>query len=138
MGPFRKMVWTITLLFFLAGCSTYQMGVLPEYPDSDGQVEGKKAPVVVHVGSDVKLSLSDGRVVKGRVSQVSAEAVVLGKVGNYGWEEKVFPREQIAKLEVQHPNSLVGGILTGLAVTSLVLVVLVASLSTRISEVLLD
>ena len=84
---------------------------------------------IVGERANVRVVLRDGRVVKGDVVRVSSEELVLGRPGNYGTKEEIFPASAIESIEVESLSQ--GGQAATVALVALVGVVVigVASLS---------
>ncbi|MCP4574085.1 MAG: hypothetical protein GY838_17125 [bacterium] len=97
MSSFGRFLWTVTLMAFLAGCSGYRAAALPRSDATDGD---PAARITVTKGSDVKVHLLSGEVVKGEVEEVSQDRIVVGKPGNYGYEQWAVERREIENIEV--------------------------------------
>ena len=80
----------------LSSCSTYRVVGLPPV-DEPAPVTHVK---VVKPNTPVRVTLRDGRVVKGDVLRASATELVLGVPANYGTREDVYPAADIASIEV--------------------------------------
>ena len=79
----------------LAGCSSgYTNATLPDDP-----TEAEDLPEVRR-GTEARVHLHSGEVVEGEVIEVSPVAVSIGKPGNFGYQETVCARSDIAKIEV--------------------------------------
>ncbi|MEN8163336.1 MAG: hypothetical protein ABFS37_04340 [Acidobacteriota bacterium] len=108
-----RIFWALTLCFFLSGCSYQQFG-LPRETEPVHEVGGNDP--VVKIGQVVTIVTVDGSEHDGEVVAVSAGQIVLGKSGNYGFEETVFQAEDIKEIKTRKIPGLVSGILIGTAV----------------------
>ena len=61
---------------------------------------------VVYVGATVRVVLHSGETFSGKVSRVTPDELVLGRPGNFGLEEHVIARADIAVLEVEKATRL--------------------------------
>ncbi len=109
----------VFLLLHLAGCTAYRPASLPgDIPSSlDQEIEGRD----ISVGDSVKIVLFSREFFTGIVVKISPEEIVLGKTGNFGYEETVVPVVEIASLQVE---GVAGpfGLLKGMAAIGLVFV----------------
>ncbi len=98
----NRWLWSITLLFYFSGCTAYSPVFLPgdEQPDSPPGSE------MVRPGQVVRLTLTNGETVQGTVHELTEDAVVFGKPGNYGLDKIFFPFEDIIKIEVSKSSGL--------------------------------
>lgn len=112
-------------MIFLTGCSSYRQACLPSLA-----ADQTSCPTV-KVGNEVNLTLTDGSTRHGTVSSVTPAELVLGKAGNYGWEEAVIARENIVMLEVRHDSPVAGALvsITGGTLLLFAVVIMAATLS---------
>ena len=84
-------------LIMFGGCAAQrvvQMGPRGAAADSTFLAES------LRVGMDVKVILVDGTVQKGLVRAFLREGLVVGKPGNFGWQEVVCPYDRIQRVEM--------------------------------------
>jgi len=108
------------LLLVSAGCAGPHRAVLPPVDDNPSQVpEGHR---VLRTGDYVRIETKSRNVVLGEVKEVTQSHVVLGRVGNYGYDEQLVQADDILTIELS------GGETAGSATRSvgLILVVTVA------------
>lgn len=106
----RRYFWALALCFFLSGCS-YQKFGLP--PDTEPAAEvGGNLPVV-EAGQEVTVVTLDGKEHEGEVVSASPDRIVLGKTGNYGFEESVFAAKDIAEIKRQEIPKVFSVVLIG-------------------------
>jgi hypothetical protein len=106
--------WVVVIQF--AGCASYNPGSFPQPPP---EPESAKEPVEIRVNSMVRLVTTDGGQYSGEVVRVSANAVAIGKVGNYGYEELIFPRGRIASIEVRKESGVATALVASIGVVAL-------------------
>lgn len=82
----------------LGGCSTYRPARLPTAAELAPPPENSKVPV--YKGMHVRVTLTDGTKYSGEVARVDENELAIGKVGNYGLEEHVIRRGEIASMDV--------------------------------------
>ncbi|MDX2474934.1 MAG: hypothetical protein QNL91_14665 [Candidatus Krumholzibacteria bacterium] len=92
------------VLVFVTGCSGYRAAVVPGFSDPTLPA-GPDSPVV-EVGMDVRVLLRSGVVHKGEVLGLDGKTLVLGKVGNYGFEETEILFVDINKVEVESASEM--------------------------------
>ena len=102
------LIWVIVIQ--IAGCASYNPGSFPKPPP---EPEEPEEPIEIRKGSMVRLVTTDGGQYSGEVVRVSTSALAIGKVGNYGYEELIFPRGRIASIEVRKES----GVATALVVS---------------------
>ncbi|MCA9233297.1 MAG: hypothetical protein KDA57_21815 [Planctomycetales bacterium] len=90
----------VVAVFSVTGCSGYRTGVLP-----NSEIHASEKSAAVQVGQRARITLVSGRVVEGQVQRVSSEEIVVGKVGNYGFEEYSVAADEISVLEVEGGSS---------------------------------
>jgi len=129
LSPFLRMFWGLTLCFFLAGCTGYSQLGLPGNMESVGEPD--EGIPVVEVGQYVKIVLVDGTTFEGEVISVSKEDLVLGKPGNYGFEEMVFKSGEIAEIQTQTVPGWVSGVALGTAIFVTLVIVLASQIKIR-------
>ncbi len=96
-----RIAMALLSVFFAAGCGGYQSAVMTEAGTPSNTAEEIR---FVRERSTVRVELRSGDVVKGEVSRVSEDSIVIGRVGNYGYEETVYSRSEIGKIEVYDPS----------------------------------
>ena len=123
---FRKPILLIVLATFVSGCAGYRNSYLP----SEGL--SNELPIsseeIVQVGQVGRIFLKNGTSISGTITEVSAESVIVGKVGNYGFEETLILATDIERIEVESRSpmdplmtGLVGTIVIGLSAIMLAL-----------------
>ena len=122
-GPWGPLV--ITLLFYLAGCSSMKPAYLPF---------GETAPPVgqekihqVKVGANAVVYLKSGETVKGEVTKVTPNKIVLGRPSNYGYQEDTYLAADIERIETQKmtkAGSILSGTFATIGITFAVLITL--------------
>ncbi len=123
----HRLIWTLTLLFYLSGCTAYAPLYLPGdqpvppplsnessrpsgltdkspgiFPDDIGyssQPLSSNAPQVVKVGMGVRLTLHNGDTASGRIVKLHDDALVLGNQGHIGMDEEYFAFQDVEKIE---------------------------------------
>ena len=90
--------WLAVLVLTLPGCAGYHPAVLPA---AGTDIPRNDEPLVLHVGSKVRFSLADGTAVSGEITRVTPTEFAIGKVGNYGYEERIFLIKDVRDLEAQ-------------------------------------
>jgi hypothetical protein len=115
----------LALCLSTSSCSSYKLARLPA-ADNELPAPGDR---IVGPSANVRVTLHDGRVVRGDVVRASSTELVLGRAGNYGINEDVYPSGAIAKIEVESLTE--GGQVSTIAllVVTGAVVVAVASLS---------
>lgn len=108
------LVWWVVIQ--MAGCASYNPGSFPQPPP---EPEVPKDPVEIRVHSVVRLVTTDGGKYSGEVVRVSSSALAIGKVGNYGYEELVFPRNRIASIEVRKESKAATYLIAGIGAVAL-------------------
>ncbi len=81
----RRCFFILSLVSILSGCSGSRVSVLPgrqAMPENEEEI-----PHVLAVGDDAVVVLLDGKEHKGEVIEISPSSLVLGRTGNYGYEE---------------------------------------------------
>ena len=93
----QKMIPVLAVIVIFMGCSSTRIPILP------GEVrpqEEKGADYHVLKASDeVKVELKDGRELGGVIVEASADHLVVGQTGNYGYDEIRVEAESIEKIE---------------------------------------
>lgn len=82
MKPIMKLFWLITLMFFTAGCSGYNVAC---YTRSEEPLEpGQDVREICDLkpGDKVRVTLVDGEQVEGTVQIISASEIVFNSIGN--------------------------------------------------------
>jgi len=87
----------------VTGCASYKQGV---FPTTDLKSEANQEVVEIRVGSEVQVETTDGDQVSGSVVRVSESELAIGKASNYGFEEWVFSREEIARVRVRKESTV--------------------------------
>lgn len=87
------------LILHLTGCTaSRQLSLL-------GPTEDPERPTV-EVGKTVTVRLLDREQLEGTVIAVSPDTLVLGKGGNYGWQEMPIATDRIASIEIREATAL--------------------------------
>ena len=60
---------------------------------------------IVTVGAEASAKLLSGKTISGEVTAVTDSSVTLGRVGNYGFEERVVLARDIAELKAEDRSS---------------------------------
>jgi len=94
----RRSAFLATLLL-LGGCGGMKSYTMPG--DIEPQPESEIR--LVKKGMNAVVTLTSGEVVKGEVLEVTPDRIVLGKHSNYGYQEKVYLAEDIAKITSEKP-----------------------------------
>jgi hypothetical protein len=87
------------LILYLTGCSTARQLSLPGPTDDPERPTAK-------VGMTVTVRLLDREQLEGTVIAVSPDTLVLGKGGNYGWQEMPIATDRIASIEIREATAL--------------------------------
>ncbi len=103
-----RFIRLVVLCFFLSGCS-YQQVALPTTNEPSPEEPLAK------IGQTVKVTTTDGSKFEGEVVSVSVGEIVLGKPGNYGFEETVIRAEDIVEIKTEKVHGVVSGIAVGSA-----------------------
>lgn len=96
-----RVLWVLSLVFFLAGCASYKPGYVP------GDAHGGQAGTgdgPVRVGSTVRITLKEGNTVSGKITALSNEELVLGGRGNYGFEDLTINVQDIENVEIRNES----------------------------------
>jgi exosome complex RNA-binding protein Csl4 len=94
-----RTIWCFVLLVFLSGCATYKRASLPG--DGESTSAEKNGIIVVHKGAIVRVTLSGGEIVTGKVIEVSSEALVLEINGALAPEKRTIPSSGVQKIEIE-------------------------------------
>lgn len=119
----------VTLVTNLSGCATYRTARLPNHMVQQDDKPSHAVPVIV--GSSAKATLRSGNVVSGEVTAVSDSSLTIGRIGNYGLQEKVVPASELVRLEIEDQSgfgsSAVGIVATAVIVLTLGIVAIAAT-----------
>lgn len=74
------LILIVALVSQLAGCAAPRARALP------GRADAPEDPLV-EVGDDVTVTLVDGRALAGRLISLQSDHLVIGRPGNFGWDE---------------------------------------------------
>jgi hypothetical protein len=75
MSTAMRLYWLVTLVFFAGGCSSYK---LAPYPGIEDEAEmAVELEYKVEVGDKVKITMTDGNQFKGKVMEISSDAITL-------------------------------------------------------------
>lgn len=107
------LIWWVVIQ--MAGCASYNPGSFPKPPPDP---KASKEPVEIRVHSMVRLVTTDGGQYSGEVVRVSPSALAIGKVGNYGYEEMIFPRNRIASIEVRKESGVATALVASIGVVT--------------------
>lgn len=91
-------IWPVLLCLVVSSCTSYRVAVLPgslSYVNHSGDAR------IVGSGANVRILLHSGEIVKGEVVRATTDELVLGRAGNYGVEEDVYPASDIQKIELE-------------------------------------
>ncbi len=113
-----KMLSPLLLALLATGCSAYKPAVLPAAevvrPGADTQPEVKR-------GSSVRIGLTSGQLLSGKVARVEEDALFLEKIGNYGYEEQKVLYSEVDSIEVgiatQRGNAIIISLVVATSVT---------------------
>ena len=103
MQQIKRLFWMVMLCAFLSGCSTYRSVSLPR---SDSTAVSNEAEETVKTGWSVRIALRSGESVSGEVSQILDESLALGKLGNYGYEERIIKFGEVESIEVEQASGV--------------------------------
>jgi hypothetical protein len=145
-----QLVWILALLFYVSGCTAYAPVYLPGDPVAENQSSGEnqKSPgrtgyspgaipddpqqastdpqlkpgQTVKEGMLVRIILKNDETVEGTVVQITEDALVFGKPGNYGLDTKSYTFQDIESMEASRSTKLanVTGIFVVVAIVLLV------------------
>ena len=107
----------------ITGCASYKQGV---FPTTDPKPEANQEAVEIRVGSVVQFETTDGEKVSGSVIRVSEIELVIGKATNYGFEERVFSRNQIVHVSVRKDSPVASFAVSTVGVIVIAIVMLLA------------
>ena len=111
----------LCLLFSMnAGCATYRPLELSNRaasesasgdleagsPGEGAALSGAVAKDRISRGAELRITLHGGEVVKGAVVRVTEQAIVFGKVGNYGFEETAVEFADIDRIEARQEGKV--------------------------------
>ena len=115
-----SLILVLTLVANLAACTTAREMSLPDASDPERPA--------VEDGQDVTVVLVDSVRVVGEVLAITPDTLLIGKGGNYGWEETALPLEQIVRIETRESTGLTRGFMViGAVVTAVALLVYIAA-----------
>jgi hypothetical protein len=100
----------------IGGCASYKQGAFPTFDQESG---AKEETVEIRVGSEVEIVMITGEKTSGEVVRISENELVVGRAGNYGFEENTIDRQDIVRVEVRKET----GVATVAATTVGVLVI---------------
>jgi hypothetical protein len=111
----------------LVGCSTTRQAHLPgDLPPDREDAAGLR---VVAKGQAVTVWLKSGEKVNGEVLEADPHRLVLGRPGNYGYREDIYPAAEIARIEASYATGFgnaVGGVVGAVVLTFMALIILLA------------
>jgi hypothetical protein len=125
----KGLVLAMALLVFFSGCTGYRVSHLPL---SDSSRSTAASEEFVKAGQMARIVLKSGDIVEGEVTVANSDSLVVGVIGNYGFEESVVLAADIIRIEVE-ANSLSGSIAAGL-VGAAAVGVLFAVTAERVTE----
>lgn len=153
----NRIVWALTLLFYVSGCTAYSPAYLPgqELPETQtedestplgdeagntpeqffDEIEGHSDPAppggakMVCKGMNVRLTLIDGGRKFGTVVEINDDSLAFGIPGNYGLKMEYYSFADIAKVEVAHSSGLSNALLVPFLVIIALFVAAAISLS---------
>lgn len=105
------------LLLWMWGCSGYRTVTLP---GENGPATSNKEETLVSRQMNVDIETIDGKTIRGRVEDVSGSYVVIGRVGNYGWETVTLQRCEIVRIRTASTPRGISAITSTAGIISLV------------------
>lgn len=130
MNTMRRLVLLVGLCFVVTGCSVHRQVFLPGEAASTAPDCAPMPPV--KVGMQARVLLRSGQERDGEVLEVSEDAVVLGKVGNYGLERTVIPAGDIISIEIEEPTGFTSAATNVVIFCAAVVTVLLIAVTTSL------
>ena len=128
-----RIFWLITLIFFTAGCSGYQVAC---YTRTEGALEPGQGPGEIcdlNPGDNVRLVLVDGIQVRGKVMTISSKELVLEQE-DQSKPFQVYSSDQIYSIETESSGGGNSTATSLLVVGGIVLIVGAAILAKGMSD----
>jgi hypothetical protein len=113
-------IFFVVLLIFVSGCGGTTATRFSNHPNPTDESTKSRDSLVI--GRNVRLELLSGSVVSGEVKSISNDSVMIGRTGNYGYEETNVILDQIAIIEYDDDGSA----WTGVAILGAFIAVLAA------------
>ena len=116
----------VVALLALPGCTAYRAAHLP-----GEAMPGHEHRDQLWVGAHARVVYPDGKRTDGEITAVTDSTFTLGRVGNYGLEERTLRRAEVAAVEMEDQadvsSNLVAVLATVATLSAAFLVILVAS-----------
>lgn len=108
----------IFLLLHLAGCTAYRPADIPGNYSLSETRDGEQQELAI--GDTVRVTITSGNIYTGNIVTLSSDEIVLGKKGNFGYEEQAINLSEIVTIEVEGPKGAFGLLGDTLLITAVV------------------
>ncbi len=117
----KSVVWiSLFLLLHITGCTAYRPAEIPgNYSPAETQEQENRELLV---GDSVRVTLIEGDILTGNIKNISSQEIIIGKTGNFGYEEIAVSLPDISTVEVEgvagplgllRGSALIAGVLVG-------------------------